>query len=147
MKLFLCAFLCSQQIELQLANSLATDQFSTQYLSESTIHSLFSLGIVSIILQVISFAPRTHLLIISFNKALQLCDGQMVSVSSTAFATARQILAIVYDSTCDSLFKLDSSAHQNAMVAGAARSALAFLCDLCLCCRGQPFVWLRGTWC
>jgi hypothetical protein len=109
------------QIELQLANSISADQFSVQYLTESTVISLFSL-------------------------ALQLCDGSMVSVSSTAFATVRQIIAIVYDSACDSLTKVTASSSTIApMMSGPVSSAMHFLEDLCLYSRNLPALWLRGS--
>jgi hypothetical protein len=65
------------QILLQLANSLTQSPTSSQYLTEATMCSFLTIS-------------------------LQLCDGKSnVSVSSTAFATARQIISIAMDGAND----------------------------------------------
>eukprot|EP01041_Mallomonas_annulata_P004581 gene4581-9106_t len=62
------------QIVLQLANSLSAETLSSEYLTETNVCGMMHLG-------------------------LQLCDGNKfnVSVSSTAFATVRQMMALVMD--------------------------------------------------
>lgn len=68
------------QILLLLVNSLSQNAVSYHYLTESTVNSFLML-------------------------ALQLCDGRgNISVSSTALATARQVLAIVMDGATNTFF-------------------------------------------
>ena len=68
------------QIVLQLANSLSADSYASQYLTMDNVCSMISIS-------------------------LQLCRGDAgsVSVSSTAFATARQLVALVMDAAGEAL--------------------------------------------
>lgn len=119
------------QILLQLANSLKT---SPQYLTEPTVCTFLQLS-------------------------LQLCDGRnSVSVSSTAFATARQILALVMDGVRD-IFATDmlsikgdsenSTLHldrprPDEATQSLSLSAQLFIKDVILFIRGFAGEWLRG---
>lgn len=68
------------QILLHLVNALSKNAANSQYLTEATVCSFLTL-------------------------ALQLCDGRSnASVSSTALATARQVLAVVLDGTTNIYF-------------------------------------------
>ena len=118
------------QILLQLANSLSQNATTSQYLTEATISSFLTL-------------------------ALQLCDGRSsVSVSSTAFATVRQIIAIVMEGTCGAFRNVeadDSSSNPATSVTSPekvsenfANSAQNLIKEMSLFIVSKQGEWMRG---
>lgn len=119
------------QILLQLANSLSQNATTSQYLTEATICSFLTL-------------------------ALQLSDGRnsTISVSSTAFATARQIIAIVMEGACGAFRNLEevvgedqspySSATPEKITENFCNSAQNLLKDITLFIQGKPGEMMRG---
>jgi hypothetical protein len=137
------------QILLLLVNSLSQNVTSYHYLTESTVNSFLML-------------------------ALQLCDGRgNISVSSTALATARQVLAIVMDGANNTFFgnksknpTIDDNEYQKKNTnsgklsvssssvlnvtdeqinASIAISAQLLIKDISLFMRSMPGEWLRGV--
>jgi hypothetical protein len=119
------------QILLQLANSLSSSAISSQYLTEGTVCSLLTLS-------------------------LQLCDGKSnISVSSTALATARQIVALVMDvaNAENSLGRLqredethrgDAGRRSSSVNPHASSTAQLLLRDLLLFSTCNGGEWIRG---
>ena len=119
------------QILLQLANSLSQNASTSAYLTEATICSFLTL-------------------------ALTLCDlRSTLSVSSTAFATARQIIAIVMEGTCGAFRNVDeatageddapySTMSPEKITESFSNSAQNLLKDLSLFISGKPGELMRG---
>lgn len=120
------------QIILQLANFLSRDSTSTQYLTESVICGFLTISV-------------------------QLCDiRNNVSVSSTAFATTRQIVTIamngvktLYDSKKLTGEDVGEDTHRSPIdadftSASITISAQMMVKDLSLFARGQPGEWIKG---
>lgn len=125
------------QVELQLANSLAQNPESAQYLTESVFCGFLTL-------------------------ALQLCDSgsksNTLSVSSTALGTARQIIAFVMDGA-KALFattgtgsgstpgSASNSTEVNVDQASSKYSLTAIMLvrEMCLFIQGLPGEWIRGV--
>jgi len=89
--------------------------------------------------------------------SLQLCDpkGGNVSVTSTAFATARQLVALVMDSTSESLHDFNGNSASiekietdnivgNVLSPGLVHSAILLVKDFSLFLRGISGEWLKG---
>lgn len=122
------------QIILQLANFLSRDAASFQYLTESAICSFLTISV-------------------------QLCDiRNNVSVSSTAFATTRQIVTIVMNgvkSLYDSKLLggeegVDSSRGRlgaDFTSASVTVSAQMLVKDFSLFSKGQAGEWIKGSFC
>lgn len=121
------------QIILQLANFLSRDSASNQYMTESAICGFLTI-------------------------AVQLCDiRNNVSVSSTAFATTRQIVTIVmngvktlYDSKKACAESSGESEHEALGVdftsASITISAQMLIKDFSHFARGQPGEWIKGCY-
>jgi hypothetical protein len=131
------------QILLQLANSLSQNATTSQYMTEATVSSLLTLS-------------------------LQLCDGRSnVSVSSTALATARQIVALVMDAAnavyADNYPAETETSSGSAVAAASASAASAdirneqisassslsaqlLVKDLVLFATCRAGEWIKGTW-
>ena len=111
------------QIVLQLANFLAKD--SSQYLTEAAVCSLVTLS-------------------------FQLCDiRNNVSVQSTAFATARQIISLVLGGVCELSDRHDtagSSSSGDFASASLTISAQMIVKDVALFIKGSPGEWCKGSY-
>ena len=87
--------------------------------------------------------------------ALLLCanDTLSMSVSSTAFATVRQLVALVMDAAAEALHGMEASASEKPAAIMLMSSAQANLphcarllvSDLTLHLRGKAGEWIRGT--
>lgn len=130
------------QILLQLVNSLSKSAASAQHLTEATVCSFLTLS-------------------------LQLCDGRSspsLSVSSTALATARQVLAIVMDGAYTVFFGPKQTNVSNNSIAtfcnvdvdvvvptpaqihtSFTQSSLLLIRDISLFMRSLPGEWLKGV--
>eukprot|EP00602_Paraphysomonas_sp_CaronLab_P007358 CAMPEP_0185034758 /NCGR_PEP_ID=MMETSP1103-20130426/24887_1 /TAXON_ID=36769 /ORGANISM="Paraphysomonas bandaiensis, Strain Caron Lab Isolate" /LENGTH=2224 /DNA_ID=CAMNT_0027571539 /DNA_START=141 /DNA_END=6815 /DNA_ORIENTATION=+ len=122
------------QIVLQLANSLSVDIFASQYLTVENVCGMITL-------------------------ALQLCGNDMtsVSVSSTAFATVRQLVALIMDATSESVSvdqmkQVGSHASRTTSPASTRTSqdslpscAELLVTDLALFLRGKMGEWIKGV--
>lgn len=116
---------------LQLANSLAIDLFASQYLTVENVCRMISLA-----LQLCSFGESSSSATTS------------VSVSTTAFATVRQLVALVMDATSEILASSGSSSAGNLRSSSAQenlpRCAVLLIKDLAFYIRGKPGEWIRG---
>lgn len=121
------------QVVLQLANSLAQNADSTQYLTESIFCGFLTL-------------------------ALQLCDSgsksNTLSVSSTALGTARQIIAFVMDGAKalflftgggDSNVTADAEVNVDQASSKYSLTAIMLVREMCLFIQGLPGEWIRGV--
>ncbi len=130
------------QILLQLVNSLSKSAASAQHLTEATVCSFLTLS-------------------------LQLCDGRSspsLSVSSTALATARQVLAIVMDGAYTVFFGPKQTNVSNNSIStfcnvdveiivptpaqintSFTQSSLLLIRDISLFMRSLPGEWLKGV--
>ena len=130
------------QILLQLVNSLSKSAASAQHLTEATVCSFLTLS-------------------------LQLCDGRSspsLSVSSTALATARQVLAIVMDGAYTVFFGPKQTNVSNNSTStfcnvdvevvvptpaqintSFTQSSLLLIRDISLFMRSLPGEWLKGV--
>ena len=121
------------QIILQLANFLSKDSTSSQYLTESVICGFLTISV-------------------------QLCDiRNNVSVSSTAFATTRQIVTIAMNGV-KTLYDSKKMAGEDVVEdsrgaigvdftsASITISAQMLVKDFSLYARGQPGEWIKGKY-
>lgn len=113
------------QIVLQLANSLAAEPSSQPYLSETNVSGMLQL-------------------------ALQLCyiDAKQsnVSVSSTAFPTVRQLVALIMDGASEALMssQVDSSISSTS-TSSLPQCALLLVTELTHFLHGSPGEWMKGV--
>jgi hypothetical protein len=127
------------QIVLQLANSLSADVYASQYLTTENVCSMMTL-------------------------ALLLCGGDTssMSVSSTAFATVRQLVALVMDAAGETLLSGTSTSTSHSLQQSDApvtasdsksttyhenlpKCAQLLVYDLTLFLRGVTGEWIRGA--
>lgn len=148
------------QIVLQLANSLAQDSSLVgQYLTQATIGSMLVISLQLIDSSTLNMSSGTS----SGAARLGISTGNMVAgntsvaVSSTAFATTRQLVALVMDAACDFLDMEHDPAKENPARRSSSQiseSALLILKELASFVSGDRAEltnsssssdWLRGT--
>ena len=111
------------QMLLHVGTQLASSEELCSYLTPATLRGFFSL-------------------------LLDLCCEAALSVSTTALATLRQVVAIVLDplsTTAAASAPAVARTNSREVKEGFAESALAFVGDLSLFARGQPGEWCRGV--
>lgn len=127
------------QIVLQLANFLVSDSVATQYLTTPNV-----CGMLTLCLQLCGSGSTA-----TETKSVSMSN---VSVYSTAFATTRQLIALVMDTTAEILQAEERAGGAGGKFTGnipidyLPECARLLVSDLSRFVRGLPGEWIAGRW-